>query len=161
MDNEEEGNEVNDDVKTLATLERKIETLENKCKILESENLKLVNGAKQNRRDDQSDEQIVVEDEEVLLSNKQSGFKRPNPQVAPEAKMNKKEYSCEECECKLESLGLLNAHKREQHEPKYACDECSVEFISQIQLITQRVLMLGGDNLIVKTALTKLKMELI
>ena len=64
--------------------------LQNRCNILEKENEGLVKEMAENKRKTNDDK--LLEEEEILVNLKRSGFKRQTPQVQPEVKLGKEEY---------------------------------------------------------------------
>ena len=116
------------------SLEKKLLALQSRCDLLEKENQGLVKEMAENKKKT-NDEELLVE-EETLFNLKKSGFKRQTPQVQPESKLGKKEYTCDKCNCNLESIGLLNAHMETHSEssPKYKCGKCDEVFGDRIRL---------------------------
>ena len=125
---------INDDFKK--NLVEKIAVLEERCRNLEVENRGLISRLK--TKDKERDDEVIIdlEEENILLSSKLSGFQRANPQVQSEEKKKKHHYQCEKCDYILDSEVLLNAHMK-SHEKKqslFKCNVCEDEFRGKLQL---------------------------
>ena len=120
----------------ITALEKKCKDLESKVTNLEAENRKLKLRTFDERTPDVKDKDAGLLEAEFLLINKLNGFRRESPQVKPGVKKAQNYFSCEECDCKLESLGLLQAHMKIHVETghQYECEECGNEFATEKQL---------------------------
>ena len=118
----------------ITALEKKCKDLESKVTSLEAENRMLRKSAKEMPAD--KDKNVGVLEAEILLTNKLNGFRRGSPQEQPEVKKPQNDFPCEECDYKLESLGLLQAHMKIHVEKNYPfeCEECGKEFVSKKKL---------------------------
>ena len=120
--------------------EEKIVLLEETCVKLLAENKKLATKLKKHEEKEEKknmeNKKSSEEEESLLLRSKQCGFKRISPHVQSENKNDRKEYSCNKCDYKLESEGLLMAHmqKHIEHQIQFQCDECDKEFSRKLQL---------------------------
>ena len=76
-----------------------------------------------NNEDDENIEEIT------LLEQKRSGFRRETPQeVSINFEKSHAMFKCSECECSLESKGLLRAHLKTHESLKFACEKCDELF---------------------------------
>ena len=136
IDDEQQDEEVpspNSMEERIDNLEKKLTCLQNRCDLLERENKDLVKEITENRKKAENDDSLV--EEETLVNLKKSGVKRPNPQVQPELKSKQIEFSCEKCDCKLVSFGLLNAHmETHMSTPVQKCGRCAKEFKDEQKL---------------------------
>ena len=116
----------------LDKLEEKLVVLQNRCDLLEKENVELVKEIS-NKRKKQVENECTVE-EEMLSNLKKGGFKRQNPQVQPEPKSKKIQFMCDKCDCVLESRGLLNAHLKIHSGgiKSFECGKCNVVWLLPI-----------------------------
>ena len=114
-------------------LEEKLADLQNRCNLLEKENKDLVKEVEESRKKTKNEDLLI--EGETLFNLKKSGFKIQNPRFQPEPMPEKTQYPCDKCECKLESLGLLNAHM-ETHIPEsvHKCERCAEEFVDKQKL---------------------------
>ena len=95
--------------KRISAMEEKLDILLNKCAQLESDNQQLTKELALKKDGSKSNKVEASFDEEENLHNlKKRGFIRPGPQVQSESKSNKSVVTCEECNCVLESQGLLD-----------------------------------------------------
>ena len=80
----------------------------------------------------QSADHMNIEEEMILFNAKQSGHRRSGPQELPECLPKTLSiFKCENCDCELESQGLLNAHM-EGHvitSQMYTCEQCEDVFL--------------------------------
>ena len=118
--------------KRISAMEEKLDILLNKCAQLESDNQQLTKELALKKDGSKSNKVEASFDEEENLHNlKKRGFIRPGPQVQSESKSNKSVVTCEECNCVLESQGLLDAHKQIHVKPTHKCETCDKAFISK------------------------------
>ena len=74
--------------------------------------------------------------EELNLSRaKKTGQRRSSPQDNADNNLKEKQmFKCDQCKHELESQGLLNAHKANQHEENFSCDLCDESFSKNAHL---------------------------
>ena len=111
---------------------QRIVALEKKCESLETEKKELISKM-EIIRGSKKDIDKENEDERVLFNYKNSGHNKVNPQTYHESKSKKLEFACKECDCRLESAGLLTAHMK-SHKEKYQCEHCDTVFWTNLHL---------------------------
>ena len=121
----------------MVSLEKSLKLLMNRCEVIEKENRYLKEVIKDKETKKLEKEEKVFEEqkddtqneEEILFQQKRRGFKRVGPFAQSEPQIIEKEYPCDVCGYILESLGLLNAHKK-IHTSKSAhnCLKCDEKF---------------------------------
>ena len=79
-----------------------------------------------------STEQRVID----IVTNKNAGPRRENPQEKVASSPSKPDYECETCSLRLESTGHLKAHMMQAHEKteSFKCEECNFETFSDDEL---------------------------
>ena len=82
----------------------------------------------------------IISEETFLQDGKQSGHRRTSPLNAPESLQRKPSwYSCNQCEAKLESNGLLIAHMQSHSDGHtFTCDDCEITFSDKMSLENHR-----------------------
>jgi hypothetical protein len=98
------------------------------CAQLERDNQQLTKELALKKNGSTSGVEASLDDEENLHNLKKRGFTRPGPQVQSESKSIKSVVTCEECNCVLESQGLIEQiHVKLTHK----CETCDKDFISK------------------------------
>ena len=121
-----------------------------------SEEWKTVKSRKQNSNKKVSDEEELLKEDEsneirdsedvngleeelVLIKNKNSGHRRTDPQASAESVDNNLIFKCHQCAKELESNGLLSAHMSTHEAQKFACRRCNLEFEKSLDLEMHKI----------------------